>query len=143
MKTPAPTTTNTELQHALAAGRRRRASQRRAATVRYDPTRDSIEIDLTDGVGVRLPRTMLPEFRDVPPSEMPSIRISPAGYGIRLDAHDIAVSVHGLIAALATPGDMAASLGKLGGSAKTKKKRDSARRNGVKGGRPRRTPQAA
>lgn len=143
MKTPIPTTTNAEIQHALAAGRHRRATQRRAATVRYDPSRDSIEIDLTDGVGVRLPRTMLPEFRDIPPSEMPPIRVSPAGYGIRLDAHDIAVSVHGLIAALATPGDMAASLGKLGGSAKTKKKRDSAQRNGAKGGRPRKAPQAA
>ena len=88
-------------------------------------------------------RTLLQEFRDIPPAEILPIRISPAGYGIRLDVHDIAVSVHGLIAALATPGDMAASLGKLGGSAKTKKKRDSARRNGVKGGRPRRTPQAA
>jgi hypothetical protein len=143
MNTKIVPTTNTELQRAVAAGRQRRATQRRAAAVRYDPTRDTIEIDLTDGVGIRLPRSLLPEFRDVPPSEMPPIQVSPAGYGIRLDTHDIVVSVHGLIATLATPGDMAASLGKLGGTAKTKKKRDSARANGAKGGRPRKTPRAA
>jgi len=133
-------TTTTELQRAVAAGRHRHSTQRRATAVHYDPTRDAIEIDLTDGVGVRLPRTMLPEFRDVPPSEMPPIRVSPAGYGIRLDAHDIAISVHGLIASLATPADM---LGKLGGSTKTKKKREAAQVNGAKGGRPRKVPRAA
>jgi hypothetical protein len=135
--------TTSNLRRALTAGRHRRATQRRATAVHHDPTRDAIEIDLTDGVGVRLPRTMLAEFRDIPPSEMPPIRVSPAGYGIRLEAHDILISVHGLIAALATPGDMAASLGKLGGSAKTKRKRDSARANGAKGGRPGRVPRAA
>src|ERR1035438_2101208 len=86
---------------------------------------------------------LLFEFRDVSPSEMPPIRVSAAGYGIRLDAHDIAISVYGLIAALATPADMAAALGKLGGLAKTKKKRASAQANGAKGGRPRKVPRAA
>jgi hypothetical protein len=85
-------------------------------------------------------RTLLQEFRDIPPAEILPIRISPAGYGIRLDVHDIAVSVHGLIAALASPGNMAASLGKLGGSAKTRKARDSARHYRLKGGRPRKAP---
>jgi Protein of unknown function (DUF2442) len=136
-------TTDEELQNAVQAGRQRRRTQRRAASVRYDPARDAIEIELTDGAGVRLPRTMIGEFRDVSPADMEALRVSPVGYGIRLDAHDITISVHGLVAALATPEDMAASLGKLGGSAKTEKKRDSARANGAKGGRPRKTKRAA
>jgi len=128
-------TTEDELGDAIAAGRRRRAMERRAASVRYDASRDAIEIELTDGAAVRLPRGMVEEFRDVPPADMAAVRISPAGYGIRLDRHDI--SVHGLIGSLATAGDMAASLGKLGGAARSDAKRISARANGAKGGRPR------
>ena len=47
----------------------------------------------------------------------------PTGYGIKLDEHDIDISVHGLISALATPADAAASLGKLGGAARSEAKR--------------------
>jgi hypothetical protein len=110
--------------------------------VRYDPGRDAIEIELTDGAAMRLPRAMLEEFRDVPPGEMATLRVSPAGYGIRLDAYDIAISVHGLIGALASTGDMAASLGKLGGASRSDAKRISARANGAKGGRPREVSRA-
>lgn len=132
-----PPTTDEELSQAIAAGRRRRATERRAAGVRYDSDRDAVEIELTDGAAVRLPRAMVEEFRDVPPADMTKLRVSPAGYGIKLDERDIDISVHGLIAALATPGDAASSLGKLGGAARSEAKRVSARANGVKGGRPR------
>lgn len=80
---------------------------------------------------------MVEEFRGVSPADMGKLRVSPAGFGLRLDEHDINISVHGLIGALATAGDMAASLGKLGGAAKSEAKRISARANGAKGGRPR------
>ena len=130
-------TTEAEVQRAIEAGRERRARERRAASVRYDPEHDAIWIELTDGAGLRLPRAMLPEFRDVPPGDMAGLRVSPAGYAIKLDLHDIGVSVHGLVAALATPGDMAASLGRIGGTATSERKRETARANGAKGGRPR------
>ena len=138
-----PPTTNDELRHAIEAGRRRRAGERRATSVQYDPDRDAIEIELTDGAGVRLPRAMMKEFREVPTADMAKLRVSPAGYGIKLDEHDINISVHGLIAALASAGDMAASLGKLGGAARSEAKRASARVNGAKGGRPRKIHQVA
>lgn len=137
-----PPTTEAELQRAIEAGRRRRASERRAASVRYDADRDAIEIELTDGAGVRLPRAMIEEFRQISPADLTELRVSPAGYGIGLDKHDIDISVHGLVAALATVGDMAASLGKLGGAA-TEAKRASARANGAKGGRPRKISRVA
>lgn len=134
-------TTPDELKHAITAGQRRRATERRAAGVRYDPDRDAIEIELTDGVGVRLPRAMVEEFRGVPQEDLAMLRVSPAGYGIRLDDRDINISVHGLVAALATTADMAASLGKLGGAARSEAKRASARANGAMGGRPRKVLQ--
>ena len=136
-------TTEDELKRAIEAGHKRRANERRAASVRYDVDRDAIEIELTDGAGLRLPRTMIEEFRRVSPADLMQLRVSPAGYGIRLDARDINISVHGLIAALATTADMAGSLGKLGGAARTEAKRVSARANGAKGGRPPRVSHVA
>jgi hypothetical protein len=38
--------------------------------VRYVPDRNAIEIELTDGAGVRLPRVTVEEFRDAPPVGM-------------------------------------------------------------------------
>ena len=136
-------TTEAELESAIKAGRRRRDHERRAASVRYDMKKDVIRIDLTDGVVVSLPRKMVEEFRSVPAEDMNELRISPAGYGIRLDTHDINISVHGLIAALVRPADMAASLGRLGGAARSDKKIESARANGAKGGRPKKESAAA
>jgi hypothetical protein len=90
-----PTTTDDELRRAIKAAQNRRTTERRAASVRYDPVRDAIEIELTDGAGVRLPKAMVEDFRDVPPADMAKLRVSPAGYGIRLDEHDANISIHG------------------------------------------------
>lgn len=130
-------TTKEELRRALEAGRERLARERRASSVRYDRERDVIELDLTDGAGVRLPRATLPEFQDVPPEAMAGLRVTPSGFAVKLDSHDIGISVHGLVASLANPADMAASLGRIGGAATTERKREAARANGAKGGRPR------
>lgn len=130
-------TTEAELELAIKAGRRRRETERRASGVHYDRERDAIWVDLTDGVTVSLPRQMVVEFRDVPPADMGGLRVPPVGYGIKLDTHDINISVNGLIAALVKPAEMAASLGRLGGAVRSEKKVESARANGAKGGRPR------
>jgi hypothetical protein len=78
-----PPTTGDELRRAIEVGRNRRATERRAASARYDPGRDAIEIELTDGAGVRLPRAMVEEFRGVPPADMAKLRVSPAGLAPR------------------------------------------------------------
>ena len=59
---------------------------------------------------------MVEEFSHVRSADLTELRVSPAGYGIKLDAYDINISVHGLIGALATAADLAGSLGKLGGA---------------------------
>jgi hypothetical protein len=58
---------------------------------------------------------------------------------MKLDECDISISVHDLIGVLATAGDMAGSLGKLGGVSRSDAKRVSAWANGANGGRPRKT----
>jgi hypothetical protein len=136
-------TTEDELARAIKGGQQRRTQEQRAAGVRYDPHRDAIEIDLFNGASIRLPRSLVDEFRDVMPADMSRIRVSPAGYGIELPDYDINISVHGLLSALTPTQGMAAALGKLGGSSRSDAKRASARANGAKGGRPRKIPSIA
>ena len=65
------------------------------------------------------------------PDGYTAVRVSSAGYGIRLDQYDINVSGHRLIGALATAGNAAASLVKLGG-VRSEAKRINARASGAK-----------
>ena len=136
-------TTDTDLERAILAGRRRKLQERRAANVRYDAGKDAVEIELTDGACVRLPRMMIAELADLTPTDLAALQLSPAGYAINLSTHDIDISVQGLLTALIAPSAMAASLGKLGGAAKTALKRATAAANGAKGGRPKKVPPAA
>ena len=69
--------------------------------------------------------------------------VSPSGRGIRLDAYDLDIGVHGRIGALSTPTNMTGSLGKIGGVARTEAKRVGAQANGAKGGRPRKIARIA
>jgi hypothetical protein len=103
METMTTPVSEDELQQALAVGRQRRRLQQRAAEVRYDPAEDVIDIDLADGVVVRVPRMLLAEFRLATPADMAGLRVSPMGYAIKLDALDISVSVAGLLAAVVAP----------------------------------------
>jgi hypothetical protein len=137
------TTTEDELHQAIQAGLNRRTTERRATNVRYDPERDAIEIELTGGAAIRIPRHTIEELSPVPPAELIHLRITPAGYGIKLDRFDIAIGVHGLLASLVTPAEMASTLGKRGGAVRSDAKRESARANGAKGGRPRKMSRVA
>ena len=65
------------------------------------------------------------------PDGYAAVRVSSAGYGTGLDQYDINVSVHRLIGALATAGNVAASLVKLGG-VRSEAKRINARASGAK-----------
>ena len=60
------TTTEGELRQAIQAGLNRRTTERRATSVRYDPERDAIEIELTGGAAIRVPRRIIEELSAVP-----------------------------------------------------------------------------
>ena len=136
-------TTEDERQQAIQAGLNRRTTEPRATSVRYDPERDAIEIELIGGVAVRIPRHTIEELAAVPPADLIQLRISPAGYGIKLDRFDIAIGVQGLLASLVTTTEIASALGKRGGAVRSDAKRESARTNGAKGGRPRKVSRVA
>lgn len=138
-----PSITSEALDSALKAGRQRLEREFTATAVRYDHLRDVVEIDLTQGFGLRVPRVSIEELSALPGEAVAVLEVSPAGTGLDLDEHDIHISVHGLVMSLLSLSAMAADLGKRGGTKSTPAKRESARRNGQLGGRPRKAPQAA
>lgn len=128
--------TEADLARAVEAGEHRMAAEFRAADVRFNETRNVIELTMIDGWGLFFRYTDIEEFRDVSPEDMKKLEISPAGMGLELDALDIHVSIHGLVTAFISPHLMAKSLGRRGGETKSPAKKQSARKNGKKGGRP-------
>ncbi len=138
-----PVITDEDVVDALKAGRQRLEHEFTVTAVRYDPERDSVEIELAQGFGLRVPRAAIAELAALPGSAMTALEASPAGTGLDLDEHDVHISVHGLVLSLLSLSTMAAGLGKCGGTKSTPAKQESARLNGRLGGRPRKTPHAA
>ena len=141
--TPVPAITDQALATALDAGRQRLAREFTATAIRYDQQLDTVEIDLAQGFGLRVPRMAIAELAAVPASALGMLDLSPAGTGIDLDDHDVHVSVHGLVLSLLSLSTMAAGLGKRGGAQSTPAKQESARLNGRLGGRPKKSFRAA
>ena len=137
------TITEAMVDDALKAGRQRRAREFSASAMRYDADRDTLEIDLVQGFGLRVPRAAIAELAALPAEALAGLDLSPAGTGIDLDDQDVHISMHGLVLSLFSPSALAAGLGQRGGAQSTPAKRDSARRNGRLGGRPKKTPHAA
>ena len=135
--------TDPEYAAALAAGRAEAETEVRAQAVRYVPDRDAIEIVTTRNAGFLIPRQWIGALRDVPTEDLARLEIWPDGSAIELEGRDIHISVDGLITmilpAMLPPRAVAAIFASRGGKATSPAKSISARVNGRKGGRPRKT----
>ncbi len=126
-----------DLARAIEAGRRRHASRLHAVSARYIAKGDLVEFVLDEGVIVRYPRSKIEELASVPATLMQDLTISPRGSALELDAADVHVDIHGLLASLLSPSHMAKELARHGRRTTSKSQAEAARRNGQKGGRPR------
>jgi Protein of unknown function (DUF2442) len=135
--------TDAEYTAALAAGQAKAETEVRARSVRYVPDRNAIEIVTTRNAGFLIPRQWIGALQDVPTGELAKLEIWPDGSAIALEDRDIHISVHGLMTAMLPamlpPRAIAAIFASRGGKAASDAKRSSARANGRKGGRPRKT----
>ncbi len=125
---------------ALTAGRAEAEKEIRARSVRYVPERDAVECTTMQGAGFLIPRTWIGALDGVPTEELAGLSVWPDGSAIELDARDIQISVHGLLAALLPRmlphGVLSSLFAARGGRATSPAKRRSARANGRRGGRP-------
>lgn len=128
---------------ALSRGRAAAATELRARAVRYLADRDVLEIETNRDGGFLIPRAWIGALQEIPAEELARLEVWPDGSAIELEARDIQISVDGLLTdvlpALLPESALAAIFARRGGQATSAAKRSSARSNGRKGGRPRKT----
>jgi hypothetical protein len=123
-----------EIDAALSRGATLRASEPRAVTARYDPGERRIVVDLTNGCRFSFPPHLAQGLENATDAELAGVEILGAGYGLHWEALDADLSVPGLLSGIL---GTAAFMARRAGQATSAAKAAAARRNGAKGGRPR------
>jgi len=122
------------------AGRRAasmRATQPRALAARYDRRTDRVIVSLASGLEIGFAPHSAQGLEKARPTDLATIEVSPSGFGLHFPKLDADIYLPALIEGiLGSRNWMAAHLGALGGSAKSRAKAAASRRNGRLGGRP-------
>ena len=125
---------------ALAAGRDAAATEFRAEAVAYLADRDAIEVITQGNCGFVIPRALIGVLEAAKPDDLARMAVWPDGSVIEIEHLDIHIHVDGMIKAalpFLVPGRVMAGLfAAYGGAATSAAKASSSRRNGMKGGRP-------
>jgi len=127
-----------EIDRALAKGRRRAATEPRAARARYDRRTGRVLVELTNGCSFMFPARSLQGMAGASDAELADIEILGSGFGLHWPALDADFTVPGLLMGVfGTRAWMASELARRAGQTTSKAKAAAARANGRKGGRPR------
>ena len=110
----------------------------RATAAWYDGTTRRVVMDLGTGYRVGIPLARLKEIAGATPSELRSVEILGRGNILHWECLDADYSVPALVLDLVGPGLLAREAARAAGQATSPRKAAAARRNGRKGGRPKR-----
>jgi hypothetical protein len=125
------------------AARRSRRSMKlepRARAARYDRRTGCVRVDLTNGCSFAFPARHAQGLRQASDEDLAQVEILGLGLGLHWEALDVDLSVPGLLAGLfGTKAYMDRQRAARAGSATSPAKALAARRNGAKGGRPRKS----
>lgn len=124
-------------QAARARGEARAQDASALVEARYDTTSDAVVLTFRGGGSMSIPRGVIPGLKGQPASALAAMTMSPAGDALRWPVIDADVYVPGLVERAFGNRLFAAAAGRRGGTKRTKAKIAAARRNGAKGGRPR------
>jgi hypothetical protein len=103
----------------------------------YNKPLDLIVLHLQNGRRAVFPREDLQWLRDAPASKLAKVEVL-GGVGLRWEELDVDLYVPALLKGILGSQRWMAELGRKGGEAKSAKKAEAARKNGARGGRPRR-----
>lgn len=126
-----------EIARAKAAGENADATQPRAESVHYDKSDDLIVIRLRNGAIFSFPPRLAQGLQGASPEQLADIWIPPSGSSVHWESLDVDFSIPELIAGIFGTKSWMAELGRKGGKATSSAKSAAARKNGKKGGRPR------
>jgi hypothetical protein len=121
-------------------GARSLRTEPRARAVRFDRRTGRILVDLTNGCSFAFPARQAQGLRRASDAELAQVEILGLGLGLHWEQLDVDLSVPGLLAGLfGTKAYMDRQRAARAGAATSAAKAAAARRNGAKGGRPRKT----
>jgi hypothetical protein len=117
-----------------AAAARGRMEMKRdgARSVRYDESRDELEVTLNSGVTVSIPRVKIPGLEKATREDLEQVELSPMTTSISFERLDADYSVQGLIREVLGLNEQQ----RVAGSVTSPAKRAAAAMNGRRGGRP-------
>ena len=131
--------TDAQIDAAAERGRIARLTDPRAANARYDRDAGRVIVELINGCVFAFPPRLAQGLEVATDDQLAAVEILGSGYGLHWEALDVDLSVPGLLAGLfGTRAFMARNAGR----AKSPAKAAAARRNGAKGGRPRKSVHA-
>ena len=129
-----------QLEVAAAAAVDRRRHGDLARSVSFDARTRRLRVELKSGLGLLVPVDRVEGLAGLPASAIRAVRIVGQGYAMHWPALDLDVSVPALVAGCFGSRAWMAALARAGGKSTSAAKAEAARRNGRKGGRPRREP---
>jgi hypothetical protein len=114
-------------------------SQPRIKSAYYDWNHNQIVVNLENEVSFSFPPKLSPELAEASPEELADVEVTPSGEELHWESLDIDFNIASFILTkiIGTKAPIAAEMGRRGGSVSSKAKAEAARKNGKKGGRPR------
>ena len=110
-----------------------------ALSARYDRRRRRVVVRLNTGIEIGFPVALAEGLAGASPEDLAEIEVSPTGLGLHWPKLDADLYVPALLrGVLGSRSWMAAQMGAAGGKSRSPAKAAAARKNGRKGGRPRR-----
>jgi hypothetical protein len=133
---PRVTTTDDEIDAAIAQANLREPFRPKAVAVAYRPKHDTVAITLATGVELVIPRKLLQGLENAASSDLTQVEIMGPGDSLHWESLDVDHYIPALIDGVFGTRRWMSAIGKLGGSARSDAKSESSRANGRKGGRP-------
>lgn len=132
-----------EFERANQRARRMKATEPHAVEARYDRRIGRVVVRLSTGIDIAFAARDAQGLEQATPAELRQIEISPSGFGLHFPALDADLYLPALLEGfLGSRKWMAQRLGTVGGRSTSEVKVLAARRNGARGGRPRKAAAA-
>ena len=112
------------------------ATEPRAESVQYNQSEDLIVIKLKNGAIFCFPPKLAQGLESASPEQLADVWLPPSGSSVHWESLDVDFGIPELIAGIFGTKSWMAELGRKGGEATSSAKSAAARKNGKKGGRP-------
>ncbi len=113
------------------------AAHARAVLAEYHPAERRVHVELSNGALFAFPVDDAQGLADASDEDIAAVDISPSGYALEWRSIDVDLLLEPLMRGVLGTREWMREIGRRGGRRTSKRKASAARRNGAKGGRPR------